>query len=264
MFIHFSLLQIPWVGQSLFERAFLWSAEVVTIQKCSFGYWKWTECWSKFNKTPGSMCSFENETLEQATILFQATINLMIGYDPPAGSVPDPNDPQAGDATVDAGNFLFLIANKAGWRSKGCSCWFIDLLMALFVCWLGGGEEGNETSPDGCQNGVSGAPSSPGQPPLLRQRAARSQSRHRLVNKPQDFQVRLHDFHWRDDKTNSCTAFLLHQTSSASNELVAVFSIFSAWVTMFLMKQSWWQKIQFTGRFQNILFTENCSSCVTK
>lgn len=107
MFICFSLLQIPWVNQSLFERPFLWSAEVVTIQKCSFGEWKWAECWSKFHKTPANTCSFENETLEQATVLFQATINLMIGYDPPAGSVPDPNDPQAGDATVDTGNGFF-------------------------------------------------------------------------------------------------------------------------------------------------------------
>ena len=35
--------------------------------------------------------------------LSQATINLMIGYDPPASSAPDPNDPQAGNAAVDAG-----------------------------------------------------------------------------------------------------------------------------------------------------------------
>lgn len=37
------------------------------------------------------------------TSLFQATINLMIGYDPPANAAPDLNDPQAGDATTDAG-----------------------------------------------------------------------------------------------------------------------------------------------------------------
>uniref|UniRef100_H2UZL9 Myoferlin n=1 Tax=Takifugu rubripes TaxID=31033 RepID=H2UZL9_TAKRU len=32
-----------------------------------------------------------------------ATINLMIGYDPPANSTPDPNDPQDGNTTVDTG-----------------------------------------------------------------------------------------------------------------------------------------------------------------
>uniref|UniRef100_A0A8C4NYT4 C2 domain-containing protein n=1 Tax=Dicentrarchus labrax TaxID=13489 RepID=A0A8C4NYT4_DICLA len=32
-----------------------------------------------------------------------ATINLVVGYDPPANAPPNPNDPQAGDTTVDAG-----------------------------------------------------------------------------------------------------------------------------------------------------------------
>ncbi|KAG8009074.1 Myoferlin, partial [Nibea albiflora] len=87
-----------------------------------------------------------------------ATINLMVGYDPPANAMPNPNDPQAEDATVDTG---------------------------------GGGEEGDETLPDGAQSGIAGNPSSPGQPAKLRQRVARAQNRHRLVNKPQDFQIRV-------------------------------------------------------------------------
>uniref|UniRef100_H3C6P9 Myoferlin n=1 Tax=Tetraodon nigroviridis TaxID=99883 RepID=H3C6P9_TETNG len=86
-----------------------------------------------------------------------ATINLMIGYDPPANSTPDPSDPQDGNATVDTG----------------------------------GGEGSDESSPDGGRSGASGSPSSPSQPASLRQRLARAQSRHRLVNKPQDFQIRV-------------------------------------------------------------------------
>ncbi|XP_070708516.1 myoferlin-like [Pempheris klunzingeri] len=88
-----------------------------------------------------------------------ATIDLVIGYDPPANAAPNPNDPQAGDATVDAGGG-------------------------------GGGEEG-ETLLDGGQSGSPGVPSSPGQSVNLRRRTARAQNRHRLVNKPQDFQIRV-------------------------------------------------------------------------
>ncbi|KAM8729757.1 myoferlin-like [Acanthopagrus schlegelii] len=91
-----------------------------------------------------------------------ATINLVIGYDPPPNAVPNLNDPQAGDATMDAGG------------GGG-----------------GGGEEGDETLPDGGQSGAAGAPSAPGQNANLRQRVARAQNRHRLVNKPQDFQIRV-------------------------------------------------------------------------
>ncbi|XP_031699126.1 myoferlin-like isoform X3 [Anarrhichthys ocellatus] len=74
-----------------------------------------------------------------------ATIDLMIGYDPPANAAPNP---QAGDAT-DAG---------------------------------GGGDE---TLPDGGQRGSAGVSSSSGQ------KLSRAQSRRRLVNKPQDFQIRV-------------------------------------------------------------------------
>ncbi|KAK9529891.1 hypothetical protein VZT92_011440 [Zoarces viviparus] len=77
-----------------------------------------------------------------------ATIDLMIGYDPPANAAPNP---QAEDAT-DAG----------------------------------GGGGGDETLPDGGQSG-----SSPGQSVNLRQKMSRAQSRSRLANKPQDFQIRV-------------------------------------------------------------------------
>ncbi|KAI9518573.1 hypothetical protein NQZ68_035943 [Dissostichus eleginoides] len=85
-----------------------------------------------------------------------ASIDLVIGYDPPANFAPNPNDSQEGDSTVDAG---------------------------------GGG--GDETQPDGGQGGSAGGPSSPGQSVNMRQKIARSQNRHRLVNKPQDFQIRI-------------------------------------------------------------------------
>ena len=42
---------------------------------------------------------------------FQATINLVIGYDPPPNAVPNLNDPQAGDATMDAGMFIIMHFN---------------------------------------------------------------------------------------------------------------------------------------------------------
>ncbi|KAM4715581.1 myoferlin-like [Anableps anableps] len=87
-----------------------------------------------------------------------ATIDLVVAYDPPASAVPNPNDPQDGNATVDAG---------------------------------GGDEEGSETVPDGGQSGSAGAPSSSGQAVGLRQRLTRAQNRIRLVNKPQDFQIRV-------------------------------------------------------------------------
>lgn len=88
-----------------------------------------------------------------------ATINLVVAYDPPANAAPNPNDPQGGDATVDAGG--------------------------------GGGDGGDEAAVDGNQRGSPGVPSSSGQPAKLRQRLARAQNRHRLVDKPQDFQIRV-------------------------------------------------------------------------
>ncbi|XP_017273940.1 myoferlin-like isoform X1 [Kryptolebias marmoratus] len=89
-----------------------------------------------------------------------ATINLVVAYDPPASAVPNPNDPQGGEATVDGGGG-------------------------------GDGEEGGETLPDGVQSGSAGISTSSGQPVSLRQKLARAQSRHRLMNKPQDFQIRV-------------------------------------------------------------------------
>lgn len=66
-------------------------------------------------------------------------------------------------------------------------------LMLLFFSLGGsgdaGGDEGDGTSPDGGQSGSVGLSSSSGQPVNFRQKLSRAQNRHRLVNKPQDFQV---------------------------------------------------------------------------
>ncbi|CAJ1080777.1 myoferlin-like isoform X3 [Xyrichtys novacula] len=87
-----------------------------------------------------------------------ATIDLMVSYDPPANANPNPQDPNSGDTAVDGG---------------------------------GGGEEGDETQTDGGPRGSGGSATSPGQAVGLRRRLARAQNRHRLVNKPQDFQIRV-------------------------------------------------------------------------
>ncbi len=47
-----------------------------------------------------------NTIIDKPIISFQATISLVVGYDPPANAAPNLNDPQAGDATVDAGMFV--------------------------------------------------------------------------------------------------------------------------------------------------------------
>lgn len=43
---------------------------------------------------------------DQPIISFQATIDLVIAYNSPANAAPNPNDPQAGDAALDAGTFM--------------------------------------------------------------------------------------------------------------------------------------------------------------
>ncbi|XP_075890689.1 myoferlin-like isoform X2 [Nelusetta ayraudi] len=85
------------------------------------------------------------------------TIDLTIGYDPPANAAPNLNDPDAGDAAADAA----------------------------------GGEEADETSLDGGPSGSAGVPSSALKGASVHQRQARTHSRHRLTNKPQDFQIRV-------------------------------------------------------------------------
>ena len=49
-----------------------------------------------------------NVITDDPIISFQASIDLVIGYDPPANFAPNPNDSQEGDSTVDAG-VLFLV-----------------------------------------------------------------------------------------------------------------------------------------------------------
>ncbi|KAJ8365691.1 hypothetical protein SKAU_G00145220 [Synaphobranchus kaupii] len=86
-----------------------------------------------------------------------ASINLVIGYDPPAGSLPDPNSQADGD-TADGGT----------------------------------GDGGDEEEGDATDGGQAGRASSPGQPGNPNQRVMRrSRKRHKLVNKPQDFQIRV-------------------------------------------------------------------------
>lgn len=187
----FLISKVPWVYKNPTARAFLWSAEIITIQKCSFAEWKWTEYRSKLMECSGVVLPFEDTTVEHWISLFQATIDLVIGYDPPAGSTPNPNDPQDGNATVDAG-----IPGSSAAVVKALFLFFIVFytltLSSLFVLWWGGGGVGDESSPDGGQSGASGNPSSPSRPASLRQRLARGQNPHRLVNKPQDFQVGVH------------------------------------------------------------------------
>lgn len=45
--------------------------------------------------------------LNLGPLLFQATIDLTIGYDPPANAAPNLNDPDAGDTAADAGTYFF-------------------------------------------------------------------------------------------------------------------------------------------------------------
>uniref|UniRef100_UPI0037E7FE4C myoferlin isoform X2 n=1 Tax=Semicossyphus pulcher TaxID=241346 RepID=UPI0037E7FE4C len=92
-----------------------------------------------------------------------ATINLLIGYEPPANATPNPNEQPDGDVShVDAG----------------------------------GSEEGDEGEADvegGLQAGGPGAPTSPNQPGKPGHKLVRlSRKRNRaLANKPQDFQIRV-------------------------------------------------------------------------
>ncbi|XP_010792529.1 myoferlin [Notothenia coriiceps] len=92
-----------------------------------------------------------------------ATINLLIGYEPPANAMPNLNDrPDVDTSQVDGG----------------------------------GGDEGDEGESDvegGGQSGSPGAPTSPSQPGKPSHKPQRlSSKRHRaLANKPQDFQIRI-------------------------------------------------------------------------
>lgn len=127
----------------------------------------------------------KKELLDKSTPSFQATINLVISYDPPANAIPNPNDPQAGDATVDAGEFFQFSVMPYKVDSSPLVC-LIHAHPAFTAVPLDGGQESDGTLPAG---GSPGTPLTPGQSGHLRQQVARAQSRHRLVNKPQDFQV---------------------------------------------------------------------------
>ncbi|XP_070697288.1 myoferlin [Pempheris klunzingeri] len=89
-----------------------------------------------------------------------ATINLLIGYEPPASATPNLNDQPDGD-----------VAHGDG----------------------GGSDEGDEGEADVEGGGQGGPPTSPNQPGKPRHKPIRlSRKRHRaLANKPQDFQIRV-------------------------------------------------------------------------
>ncbi|XP_034538293.1 myoferlin [Notolabrus celidotus] len=92
-----------------------------------------------------------------------ATINLVIGYDPPANTTPNPNNEPDGDVShVDGG----------------------------------GSDEDDEGEADaegGFQGGGSGAPTSPNQPGKPGHKSVRisRKTNRALANKPQDFQIRV-------------------------------------------------------------------------
>ncbi|XP_066549569.1 myoferlin isoform X3 [Amia ocellicauda] len=90
-----------------------------------------------------------------------AIINLVIGYEPPATGIPNPNAHADGDpAAGDTGD---------------------------------GGEEGDEDYTDGGHGDAPGSVPSPGQPgKQLQKRIGKGRNRQRtLANKPQDFQIRV-------------------------------------------------------------------------
>ncbi|XP_015201883.2 myoferlin isoform X1 [Lepisosteus oculatus] len=92
-----------------------------------------------------------------------ATINLTIGYEPPATAPSNPN------VQTDGGEV-------AGGGDTGGD----------------GEEEGGEEHVDGGQGGLSGDPLSPGQPGnQLQKRTGRRKRNRTLPNKPQDFQIRV-------------------------------------------------------------------------
>uniref|UniRef100_A0AAQ5Z706 C2 domain-containing protein n=1 Tax=Amphiprion ocellaris TaxID=80972 RepID=A0AAQ5Z706_AMPOC len=83
-----------------------------------------------------------------------------------------------------------IVALKLTRGISGIQSLIISSLWCLEDGGDGGGDEGVETLPDGGQGGSAGV-SSPGQSVSLRRRVARAQNRHRLINKPQDFQIRV-------------------------------------------------------------------------
>ncbi|KAM6997545.1 myoferlin [Tautogolabrus adspersus] len=93
-----------------------------------------------------------------------AAINLLVGYEPPANTVPNLNDPPDGDMShVDAGG-------------------------------TDEGDEGEADAEGGFQGGGPGSPTSPNQPgkPPGNKLVRISRKRNRaLANKPQDFQIRI-------------------------------------------------------------------------
>lgn len=75
--------------------------------------------------------------LNLGPLLLQGTINLMIGYDPPANAAPDLNDPDAGDAAADAGKKKNVIHKSGDVTPSLCPVTRVVCLLAVRQ-WRGG------------------------------------------------------------------------------------------------------------------------------
>lgn len=151
---------------------------------------------------------------------FQATINLLIGYEPPPSATPNLNDQPDGDTShADAGKFTVNPRNeklewivpekqKTQWEGvytekltnqdeeteQSLPCCLKERCDFLWLCPTGGSDDTDEGEADvegGGQGGSPGAPTSRNQPGKPSHKSVRlSRKRHRaLANKPQDFQV---------------------------------------------------------------------------
>lgn len=76
--------------------------------------------------------------LNLTPLLLQGTIDLTIGYDPPANAAPNLNDPDTGDAAADAGTFIKKIkkikkkSHSQKWRCNASKA----VIVACNVCRL--------------------------------------------------------------------------------------------------------------------------------
>lgn len=71
--------------------------------------------------------------LNLGPLLLQATIDLTIGYDPPAGAAPNLNDADAGDVAADAGTcILKKKSHSQKWRCNASEA----VIVACNVCRL--------------------------------------------------------------------------------------------------------------------------------
>lgn len=70
--------------------------------------------------------------LNLGPLLLQGTIDLTIGYDPPANAAPNLNDADAGDAAADAGTFILKKSHSQKWRCNASKA----VIVTCNVCRL--------------------------------------------------------------------------------------------------------------------------------